>query len=263
MNRATRASTVLVALLGLTCAREEAVDIDPRPGGWVIAATGDTGAASEDEDPEELADTTEEGPETKEEGAETAQERAAASEERAEAAARRAEEAVRRAEQAPDHVEGTVRQVGNMPFQRTVVESDGETVTVVGPLQSELTRLVGARVRVAGEARGRGPFGQEMEVAAYEVLAVDGESPYVGRLLRDGQGYAVETAGGGTLRLGVVPARFSELVGGRVWVTVDEQATVLRYGILRPPEEMPGGARQKETPGRTDQWEIRPDTSGT
>lgn len=247
-----RASTVLTALLAVACAREEPVEVDPRPGGWVILAAGDTAAVSTDAGAEERPDATEEEAEateseaeTTETEAETTETEAEIAEERAEAVARRAEEAARRAEQAPDHVEGTVRQVGNMPFQRTVVQSDGETVTVVGPLQAELTRLVGARVRVAGEARGSGPFGPEMEVAAYEVVAVDGEAPYVGRLVRDEQGYVLETAAGGPLRLGVVPARFSELVGGRVWVTVDEQGTVLRYGILRPPQEMPGGAPKR------------------
>lgn len=235
MSRTTRASTCLAVFLALACAREEPVEVDPRPGGWVIEASDDTAAVSADAEAEQR-------PETTEEPAETSEVRPRTAEERAEAAARRAEEAARRAEQAPDQVEGTVRQVGNMPFQRTVVESEGETVTVVGPLQAELTRLVGARVRVAGETGGSGPFGPEMQVAAYEVVAVDGESPYVGRLVRDAEGYALETAVGGTLRLGVVPARFSELVGGRVWVIVDEQGTVLRYGILRPPDKMPGGA---------------------
>ncbi len=138
----------------------------------------------------------------------------------------------------PDTVAGTVRQVGSTPFHRTVLQGEEGAVTVTGPLGDEITRLVGAEVRATGEIRGgSGPFGPELAATAYEIVSVDGERPYVGELEVLEDGYRLETARGGVLRIGAAPIRFRDLGGGRLWVTVDERGTVLRYGILRPPTE--------------------------
>lgn len=137
---------------------------------------------------------------------------------------------------AADTVEGEVRQVGNAPFSRTVVEDDSAAVTVTGPLADELTRLTGARVRAVG-APIEGEFpGPALEVAAYEVVSVDGDEPRVGILRhRAGEGYRLETGEGEAVALRSVPAGLGSAAGGKVWVVVDEGGGVLRYGILREP----------------------------
>lgn len=140
----------------------------------------------------------------------------------------------------PDTVSGTVRQVGNAPFARTLVqEEEGDAVTVTGKYEAELTRLVGAVVRASGEIGG-GAFGPELAVTAYEILSVDGETPRVGILGRDEEGYHLEGPENGRVRLGAVPERFAELPGARVWVVTDERGTVLRYGVLREPPASEG-----------------------
>lgn len=156
-------------------------------------------------------------------------------------------------EPGPDTVTGVVRQVGNVPFTRTVVQGEDEGVTVVGELRDEVTRLVGAEVRVTGERRPNGPFGPELQATAYEILSVDGDRPYVGVLEEDEEGYVLHAAPGGTLRIGAAPLRFRQLIGGRLWVTVDERATVQRYGILRAPD----GVRETEEERERDPGDVR------
>lgn len=137
---------------------------------------------------------------------------------------------------ARDTVTGTVRQVGSTPFARTVVEGESASATVVGPLAGELTRLVGARVRVAGPpAEGEFP-GLAIRVESYEVLSVDGDEPLVGILRHEaGAGYRIETAEGEAVPLRAVSSGLGAAAGGKVWVVVDETGGVLRYGVLREP----------------------------
>lgn len=140
---------------------------------------------------------------------------------------------------APDTLAGTVRQVGNTPFVRTVVQAEEEeegAATVTGSLEEELSRLVGARVRIVGDYReGDGPW-REMEVADYEILSVDGEEPLVGTLRQDAErGYYLETEDDGEVALAGVSERLAGQVGARVWVVVGEGGGVQRYGILREP----------------------------
>ncbi len=137
---------------------------------------------------------------------------------------------------AADSLVGEVRRVGSTPFTRTVVEGDTASITVTGPLESELARLSGARVRVVGEVgRGDGP-GPALRVERYEILSVDGDEPRVGVLRHEaGAGYRLEVAGGETLPLRSVPPRLGGAVGARVWVVLNDAGGVLRYGILREP----------------------------
>ena len=136
---------------------------------------------------------------------------------------------------AGDTLEGTVRQVGSTPFTRTVVEGDTAGVTVTGPLAGELSRLVGARVRVAGSpVEGETP-GPTLRVESYEVLSVDGERPRVGILRHAaGEGYRLETDAG-DLALRAVPAGLGGVVGGKVWLVLGPEGGVQRYGVLREP----------------------------
>lgn len=137
---------------------------------------------------------------------------------------------------ARDTVTGTVRQVGGTPFARTMVEGEAASATVVGPMAGELTRLVGARVRVVGPpAEGEFP-GPAIRVESYEVLSVDGDEPLVGILRHEaGAGYRIETAEDEVVSLRAVSSSLGAAAGGKVWVVVDETGGVLRYGVLREP----------------------------
>lgn len=134
----------------------------------------------------------------------------------------------------PDTVTGTVRRAGNLPFVRTLVEGE-DTVAVSGPHEEELARLVGSRVRVVGrrDTAGRWP-GAALEVAGYELLAVDGEQPEVGFLRRDGEGFYLEREEG-RLRLAAISPGLAREVGAKVWVLTGAGGSVLRYGVIRPP----------------------------
>lgn len=137
---------------------------------------------------------------------------------------------------APDTLEGTVRQVGNTPFQRTVVRGEEESATVVGDYGDELARAAGARVRVWGAYRdGDGP-GPEMEATGYEILSVDGVEPTVGILRHESdRGHYVVTGDGREVELAGVPDRLDEQVGAKIWVVLGETGGVQRYGVLREP----------------------------
>lgn len=144
-----------------------------------------------------------------------------------------AELAARVGEEGPIAVQGTVRQVGNLPFERTVVEGEA-TVTVAGEYESELASLAGARVRATGEWT-RGSPGPYLRVSGYEVLSVDGERPAVGRLVREDERWFLQTLGG-RVSLQAVPQSFEALIGARLWAVVDPEGTVHRYGVLRDAE---------------------------
>lgn len=137
---------------------------------------------------------------------------------------------------APDSLAGEVRRVGSTPFVRTIVEGDSAAVTVAGPLETELARLAGARVRVFGaRVEGEGP-GTALEVERYEVLAVDGERPRVGRLgYETGIGYRLIPEAGQAIPLASVPTGLGTEVGAKVWVVLNDAGGVVRYGVLREP----------------------------
>lgn len=137
---------------------------------------------------------------------------------------------------APDTIEGTVRQVGNTPFVRTVVKGEETSATVVGEYGDELARAAGARVRVWGAYRDGERPGRELEAAGYDILAVDGAEPAVGMLRHEsGRGYYLATAGGDELSLTGVPSGLGGRVGAKVWVVLGESGAVQRYGVLREP----------------------------
>lgn len=137
---------------------------------------------------------------------------------------------------APDTVTGAVRQVGSSPFVRTVVEGS-DTATVTGELESEISRLSGARVQVIGTLGSGDRPGPELEAAAYEILSVDGRRPAVGVLRSDAEGTYLEREGRDDLRLRAVSSGLGSRVGAKVWVVTGGDGAVQRYGILRPPEQ--------------------------
>lgn len=137
---------------------------------------------------------------------------------------------------AADTIEGTVRQVGSTPFQRTVVKGEEASATVVGEYEDELTRAAGARVRVWGAYRDGDRPGRELEATGYEILSVDGAEPEVGTLEHEsGRGYYLATADGDEISLAGVPDRLGGQVGAKIWAVLGERGNVQRYGVLREP----------------------------
>lgn len=148
-----------------------------------------------------------------------------------------------RAEEDPmaagDSVTGTVRQVGSTPFTRIVVEGEDASAQITGPLEEEIGRLVGARVRVVGTAaeEEEGPDGA-LEATGYEILSVDGATPRMGILRHTrGEGYHLVAEDGEEVALEGVPDGLGTRVGAKVWVVLSDVGSVQRYGILRMPED--------------------------
>ncbi len=135
----------------------------------------------------------------------------------------------------PDSVSGLVRQVGNAPFMQTIVVGD-DTVIVTGPYKAEITRLVGAHVRITGRIESGSGLGTEMVATSYEILDVDGVRPLVGTLVGAGVEYLLQAPDGSETRLLGVSDRLAGMVGGRVWVVLSDASVVIRYGILREPD---------------------------
>lgn len=142
---------------------------------------------------------------------------------------------------AGDSITGTVRQVGNAPFTRIVVEGENRSVQITGSLEEEIAHLVGARLRVVGEpSEGEIP-GDVLEATGYEIFSVDGETPRVGILRHTaGEGYRLATESGEEVALQGVPDGLGTRVGAKVWILVGEGGAVQRYGILRMPEDAGG-----------------------
>lgn len=140
-----------------------------------------------------------------------------------------------------DSVTGTVRQVGNTPFTRIIVEGEDASVRVSGYLEQEIGRLVGARVLVVGSRAEGGDPGPAFRAAGYEILSVDGATPRVGTLdHRAGEGYRLLTEGGEALPLRGVPDGLGARVGAKVWIVLGDGGAVQRYGILREAEDTAG-----------------------
>ncbi len=137
----------------------------------------------------------------------------------------------------PDTVVGQVRQVGNTPFVRTILQTDSGGVQVAGPYENEVSRLVGARVRVVGEVdtTRSGAMGSVLRASSYTILSVDGDRPQVGVLRRSEAGYYLETGDGQEVPLSTVSSSLGAKVGAKVWVVTNDAGAVTRYGILKEP----------------------------
>ena len=148
--------------------------------------------------------------------------------------------AVRGASPAPGDTvaEGTVRVIGPHESAQLVLSGVAPGIALIGSLSGELRRLVGARVRVTGRAVRNPAAAPEraVEVAGYEILAVDGERPYVGIVtMRDAQIWLV---GQDTLELLGAPPDLAARIGAKVFVTGTVQGGQLRlrsYGVIRDP----------------------------
>ena len=140
---------------------------------------------------------------------------------------------------ATDTATGTVRQVGNTPFVRTIIEDPSGAVRIVGPYEAEISRLVGARVRAVGvidSASRNRAMGPDLRVSGYTILSVDGDRPTVGYLRRSDAGdFFLRTEAGEEVPLSSVSSALADRVGAKVWVVTNAQGAVVRYGILKEP----------------------------
>lgn len=141
---------------------------------------------------------------------------------------------VRVGEPGPDRVEGRARLVGTRTLSRTlIVTADGVSIVVTGAYAAEIGRLAGAEVRVTGSA-GETAAGPTIEATSYEVLSVDGDPVTIGTLRSDESGHYLESRGQ-TVRVAAVSGDLARLEGALVWVVLDENGGVSRYGVLRLP----------------------------
>ena len=141
-------------------------------------------------------------------------------------------------EQGPESVSGTVRQVGNLPFARTLVEDDAEGVFVTGDLESEIARLAGMTARVTGSFTDGEQPGRHILATSYELLNGGEADPMaVGILSRDEEGFYLRLFDGAEYRLSQVPPELEEATGVKLWVAAAEGEHVRGYGILKEPTE--------------------------
>jgi hypothetical protein len=134
----------------------------------------------------------------------------------------------------PESITGKVRQVGNLPFTRTLVDAgEDERIFVTGDLESEISRLAGMDVQVTGSYTEGNQPGIYILATSYELQEIDGERPVVGVLRHDADGFYLDLFDGRTHRLSQVPPELEEAGEAKVWVIAEEGAHVRAYGILR------------------------------
>ncbi len=132
-----------------------------------------------------------------------------------------------------DTVSGTVRQDGNLPFVRTLIDDGDEGIFVTGDLDSEIARLSGADVRATGTFTEGGQPGRYIDASSYEIVSIDGAEPAVGILNESDGAYYLDLFSGKPYPLNTVPPELQTSVGAKVWVITGEVGQVQAYGILR------------------------------
>jgi hypothetical protein len=123
--------------------------------------------------------------------------------------------------------------MGADPMIMVVVRpTDGAPVRVMGPLGAEVGRVTGATVALFGEVRTDGPW-RTIEPAAYEILTIDGQRPYVGTLVVDGLEVRLESDS--SLRLDGAPEALRREHGAKVYVIGPVRGgvlSVLSFGVI-------------------------------
>jgi hypothetical protein len=136
---------------------------------------------------------------------------------------------------AMEMLEGTVMLTGSEPVVMvTLRASQGGSVNLTGALRDELARLSGARIEVHGTTRSEGR--RTMEVMEYRVTSVNGETPYVGVLVRRDGGIWID--GEQPVRLVDVTSDLRSQIGAKIWVVGPRTADGVRpqsYGVIREP----------------------------
>lgn len=126
---------------------------------------------------------------------------------------------------------GTVRVVGSAPVNVNVVlQEEGGSTYLTGPLAGELRNAAGARVEITGRMEGR-----YLAATDYRVVSVDGNPVWMGIVERTASGATVlRTANGEAVPL--VGAADRLRPGQKVWVQgpTETAIRVQTYGVLRP-----------------------------
>jgi hypothetical protein len=132
---------------------------------------------------------------------------------------------------------GKIVAAGMATDPRTVLQVEGgSSTTLTGPLESELRRLGGAEVWVAGSPAA-GPPNARFAVTRYEIVSIGGGKPMVGRLsVRDGVTWLA--ADRDTVKLVSAPAELATKRGAKVWVVgrlSGNELALQSYGVIRDP----------------------------
>lgn len=122
----------------------------------------------------------------------------------------------------------------SFPVLRTEALGD---VGLSGPMEAELIRLSGIRVRVSGSP-GPTAVGPGIRVSHYELLEIEGRIPHLGILLRDEEGrWILHLEGDDTVPLAGLPGGQMQ-AGMKIWVVgamgADGHLAVESYGIVAP-----------------------------
>lgn len=130
-----------------------------------------------------------------------------------------------------DTVRGVVAVVGSTPMTNVVVRpAGGRSVTVSGPLATEIGRASGAEVEVRGRKTGE----RTIEATGYAVRSVDGLPALTGRLAADGDRVILVSDDGLRRVIANPPPVLRQHIGARVWLTGDPATSIVVFGVLRP-----------------------------
>jgi hypothetical protein len=137
----------------------------------------------------------------------------------------------------PAQAEGVLRRVGSQPLNARLIlaPEEGEVLGVSGPLLVELEHLEGALVRVEGRWVDLGePFTtRTLEVADYEVLAIDGRAVVIGIVSSvSGDGGRMITERGEEVIFAPLPPGIE--AGQKIWIQGPQRISVQRFGTIRP-----------------------------
>lgn len=132
-------------------------------------------------------------------------------------------------------VVGTVGIVGLVPGERVVVQTDDRRIEVTGSLLGELRRLQNARVALYGTIVEGAPWAS-ISPERYDVISVDGTTPFVGIL--EAAGDEVILRGEAEWLLEGAPLSLRRQLGAKVLVqgdTVGGRLRVITFAVLRDP----------------------------
>lgn len=125
---------------------------------------------------------------------------------------------------------GKVSVVGSAPVNIQVMlqtENHG-ALQITGPLADELRRANGTVIEAQGEQ-----IGQQLEVAEYRVVSVDGQPAWMGTVERGPSGgLQLRTSDGSVVALRGATAQFEP--GQKVWVQGPPTVEVQAYGVIGP-----------------------------
>lgn len=125
---------------------------------------------------------------------------------------------------------GKVAVVGSAPVNiQVMLQREGEgALRLTGPLAAELRRANGTVIEAHGEL-----VGQQLEVAEYRVVSVDGQPAWMGTVERaPAGGLQLRTSDGSVVTLRGSTTQFQP--GQKVWVQGPPTVEVQAYGVIGP-----------------------------